>query len=133
MNRYGEETIGSYATSYPKPVSEYNFKSKSLVGTSSKLSKNYKVFMVDKPIGICGRVLNQGVTFCMNEKCTINHRSNDMATLARGELYVIQATEKGRSVAFMEPSCNSDKIDQSFAEKWSDWSKSLDTWTKIFA
>ena len=88
--------------------------------------------MVDEPSGICGRVLNQGVTFCMNEKCTINHRSHDMATLAQGELYVIKATEKGRSVAFMEPSCNLDKIDPSFAEKWSDWSKSLDAWTKFF-
>ena len=132
MDVYGDETIGSSKTSYHKPESEYDFKSKSLVGTSSKISKNYKVFMVDEPSGICRRVLNQGVTFCMNENCTINHRSCDTATLAQGELYVIKATEKGRSVAFMEPSCNSEKIDPSFVEKWSDWSKSLDAWTKIF-
>ena len=43
MDVYGDETIGSSKTSYHKPESEYDFKSKSLVGTSSKISKNYKV------------------------------------------------------------------------------------------
>ena len=73
MDVYGEETIGPDVTLYHKPDSEHDFRQKSLVGTSSKISKNYKVFMVDEPSGICGRVLNQGVTFCMNEKCNINH------------------------------------------------------------
>ena len=132
MEVYGEENIGEYASSYLKPISEQDKKSKPVLGTSSKISKNYKVFVVHEPSMICGRVLNQGVTFCMNKKCAINHRSVDTATLVEGELYVVKTTEKGRSVAFLEPSCQSTNIDESFVEKWSDWSKSLDAWSKIF-
>lgn len=97
-----------------------------------KYQKNYKVFVVDEPSGICGRVLSQGVAFCMNKECSINHRAIDTTLLAKGELYVVKSTEKGRMVAFLEPSCLSNKIDQAFVEKWLTWSKSLEAWTIFF-
>ena len=96
MDVYGEENIGEYPSSYLKPISEQDKKSKPVLGTSSKISKNYKVFVVHEPSMICGRVLNQGVTFCMNKRCAINHRSVDTANLVEGELYVVKTTEKGR-------------------------------------
>ena len=132
MEIYGEESVTLHDASYAKPESQLESRRKPASGTSCKISKNYKVFVVNEPSGICGRVLHQGVVFCMNRGCTINHRANDTANLVQGELYVVRSTEKGRLAAFVEPSCQSTKIDPGFVEKWVTWSKSLEAWIKIF-
>ena len=68
----------------------------------------------------------------MNKKYTIKNRSVDTSTLVKGKLHVVKSTEKGRLIAFLEPSCMSNKIDPVFVKKGGDWSKSLETWTNVF-
>ena len=57
MDAYGKESLEMYNTSSIKLDSEKDSKLKSSLGTSSEISKYYKVFLVDEPSELCGRVL----------------------------------------------------------------------------
>ena len=91
-------------------------------GTSSTSAyddvRKYKLFRVDEPTYICGNVMGQGVTFCTNRNCNINHRGIETWKLSKDQLYVLKSTEKGRSTAFTSPTISSLDVDEKVVEKW---------------
>jgi len=62
---------------------------KKSLGTSNRFTKKHRITMIEKPNSVCGRVLSQGVAFCLNKNCTINHRTEGFMELEEGQLYVI--------------------------------------------
>ena len=55
-------------------------------------SKKYKLFIVDEPKEVCGTVMGQGITFCSDFDCQVNHRgAKEVLTLLEDHLYVAQS------------------------------------------
>ena len=93
--------------------------------------RKYKLLHVDEPSYICGNAMGQGVTFCTNRNCNINHRGIETWKLIKGHLYVLKSTEKGRSTAFTLPTISSPDVDEEVVEKWLNMSQTLYGWSQI--
>ena len=95
------------------------------IGTSSSDNrdiKKYKLLLIDDQNSICGTVMGQGITFCSDFKCRVNHRGdNERVTFREGQLYVAQSKTR----AFLKPTLLSDNIDEDIIEKWLDTSQTL--------
>ena len=78
---------------------------------------------------ICGIVMGQGITFCTEMKCRINHRGvKDKFTFQDGQLFVSQS----RNRAFLTPTMVTDNINGDVADKRLDMSQNLQDWTRTF-
>ena len=61
------------------------------MSTNSDNSKKYKLFIVDDAKAICGTVMGQGITFCLEYNCQVKHRGvNKVLQLEEDHIYVAQ-------------------------------------------
>jgi len=123
---FEEATYDAYSAILNDSNSDEDVKKKS--GTS-KDNEKYKLFLVDDVELVCGRVMSQGVTFCINKLCKTNHRTEDLMDLQAGQMYVMKSSEKGRSTAFVSPSLLSNNIDSNVVGQWLGMSQTLHAWT----
>ena len=127
---FGEATYEAYEAALNDSSSDEEYKVKT--GTSNHDKKKYRLFLVKDASLVCGRVLTQGVTFCSNLKCDINHRTEGMMDLKSGQLYVQKSNEKGRSTTFTSPMMPTENIESNVVGQWLKTSQTLHAWSRIF-
>ena len=108
-------------------------------GTSNRHvndTKKYKLFLIDEPSKVCGRVMSQGVTFCANKDCTINHRTEGNLELKKAQIYVMKSKKvddvKSRATAFCLPTLSVTSIEPQVIKQWMSMNQTLRTWSRIF-
>ena len=114
------------------PSDDESYERKEGTSILDKDMKKYKVICVDNPKVLCGRVMSQGVTFCINRNCTTNHKTQDSIEIKDKQMYVIKFSDKNRSVAFVEPSISTENIDENVVEQWVTIRQTLKSWTRLF-